>query len=542
MKPSSELLELLGTLSDGALSADQHRRLAEILRKDPEARAYYLAHFELVASLQFGLGAGATSAAGGNTPTSEPAALKKVRQRLSLVRGMIRHGLIGLVVFIPLFMVWYVSFRVVPHQPNSVGVAMLTKARECQWDSVSPVTPGDPLQVNRVKLLTGLAELTFHSGAVLLIEAPADLELLSPMHAILHSGHIVARVPEQAIGFVIETANTNVVDRGEFGLVVEGQNTTIQVYSGKVEAGGKEPGKPGFTHELVAGRAVRIHGTGQHDPVDVPFQESRFIRRFPDVEGKEPPSWAKGYGRARLEECHIVPAVKPVVVDGDLSEWDRSGEFQSRCIEPYGDTYHARGMLMYDETHLYIAADVADPFPMRNVIDPVNENAFIWRGGSVQVRLSTDPALGWPIDADGWRSPKLLQRDMNERLVHLTMWYYQPRQQPCLHVAYGMDLHGETINPPGVRGAFRKHNSGSGYVMEYAIPWHVLSVGPTDHRPQGGEVSGICWMVHWSDATGRLYRGHLSDILNPRESALTFHRASTWGRALWDWPVRKGSD
>ena len=49
--------------------------------------------------------------------------------------------------------------------------------------------------------------------------------------------------------------------------------------------------------------------------------------------------------------------------------------------------------MMYDATHLYVAAHVGDPEPMRNA----SREGFQFAGGSVIVRLSTDRQLGWPL-------------------------------------------------------------------------------------------------------------------------------------------------
>jgi len=43
--------------------------------------------------------------------------------------------------------------------------------------------------------------------------------------------------------------------------------------------------------------------------------------------------------------------------------------------------------------------------------------------------------------------------------------------------------------------------------MEYAVAWDLLSSAA--EPPRGGdELAGI-WMVHWSDATGRIWKGHI---------------------------------
>src|SRR5262249_19057464 len=119
----------------------------------------------------------------------------------------------------------------------------------------------------------------------------------------------------------------------------------------------------------------------------------------------------------------------------------------------------------------------------------------------------------------------------SEHLVHLTMWYCKPKEQACLFLEYGMDIHGGRVNPPGYRGAFRKDADGRGYTLEYAIPWNLMSAG--DDPPQAGDVLGACWEVHWSDEEGRLWRGKLIDVLNPAERGVTYFRAATWGKAIY---------
>lgn len=75
--------------------------------------------------------------------------------------------------------------------------------------------------------------------------------------------------------------------------------------------------------------------------------------------------------------------------------WNRTNAFRSACLPPYDDSYFVEGMMMYDTQHLYIAAHVGDPEPMRNVAHDTMEFA----GGSVIVRVSTDRKLGWPLKA-----------------------------------------------------------------------------------------------------------------------------------------------
>ena len=45
--------------------------------------------------------------------------------------------------------------------------------------------------------------------------------------------------------------------------------------------------------------------------------------------------------------------------------------------------------------------------------------------------------------------------------------------------------------------------------MEYAVAWDLLS--SATEPPRGGdELAGI-WMVHWSYATGRIWKGHIME-------------------------------
>jgi len=67
--------------------------------------------------------------------------------------------------------------------------------------------------------------------------------------------------------------------------------------------------------------------------------------------------------------------------------------------------------------------------------------------------------------------------------------------------------------------------------MEYAIPWSLLNA--ESDPPQAGDTLAACWNVHWSDEGGRLWKGYLVDVLNPKEEGYTHARAATWGKAIF---------
>ena len=120
----------------------------------------------------------------------------------------------------------------------------------------------------------------------------------------------------------------------------------------------------------------------------------------------------------------------------------------------------------------------------------------------------------------------------NPAIAHLTLWHYAPAAQACLHIAYGMDFHGHVVNPPGYQAAFRKDADGLGYTLEYAIPWKLMGV---PRAPQSGATLGMTWTAHWSDESGRLWRGQWADLRNLSEPVRihTWERAATWGRAVF---------
>ena len=456
------------------------------------------------------------------------------------------------------------------------GIARVTSESDSSWGNSMRPRLGEPLQPGRLDLITGVATVTFQSGAEVLLEGPAELELVDGNRGVLHVGRAVARVPKPAIGFRLDTPTTSIVDLGtEFG-VSRGRfgGTTVQVYEGKLIVG--RHGEAASRRELSAGEALEFSADARETVRPLAFRPDRFIREMPpdSARGKD-----KGvpYNVSRHETLHVVPAPGSVMVDADLQDWDLSGGFAVHCEPPYGDHYYVQGYMMYDAERLYIAARVGDPRPLCNSIFPESEQAVsdvCWKGGSVQVWLSTDRQWGWPVEAyfptysPRRNDPEQQLRDSSKKLVGLIMWYYRPDQRPYLHLAYGMDRHrqtmfsgrtglqtrpglnqsgtldgtgdpsyddssrrGRSVNSQGWEGAFRETSDSRGYVMEYAVAWDLLSAAADP--PRGGdELAGI-WMVHWSDATGRIWKGH---IIEGRSAGIPGHphlHSQTWGRTIY---------
>jgi hypothetical protein len=234
----------------------------------------------------------------------------------------------------------------------------------------------------------------------------------------------------------------------------------------------------------------------------------------------------------------VAPAPPHVRIDGDLSQWNRVGEFHAACEPPYDQTYFLDALMMYDAEHLYLGGHVADPEPMRNMAP---EEKTEYAGGSVIVRISTDRALGWPLKGTPLDSRMRMRGKISaeplarsERVVHIIMWYDAAAGLPRLKLAYGCDFHGSTTDPPGWQGAFRKDLDGRGYTLAYAIPWQLLNCA--DDPPRPGDTMAAVWTVHWSDNDGRVCRGHLVEITNHGPMApprYNFQHGPSWGRAIY---------
>ena len=283
---------------------------------------------------------------------------------------------------------------------------------------------------------------------------------------------------------------------------------------------------------------------------ELALQDERFVQLPTDegIElnpaGKDPEAMdaqvTQHFGRPQAEAIVVTRPTGPVTIDGRLDEWESApGVTASLGLDPDAAEW-MDGRMMYDDKNLYIAASVGDPHPLASLIDPKLNSNDGWRGGAVQVRLSTHRKLGWPVNANAASyfsmrnitpTPEQSQAALNPRLLHLTMWYCSGTGKPCLTIQHGM-LTGELqANPSGFSGGYARAADGRGYTMEYAIPWRLLNCEADP--PQPGDNLAASWQVLFSDEEGKIWRTQIVEVHNPAEPTriYTWERAATWGRA-----------
>jgi len=510
--------ELIDAWRDGTLTDEAAAELNRLLRDSEEARRVFRAESQMHGLLHQAVMAAAVEEAAGRVswPTRPASAEGVEKSRSWKARGTSRKLLLAgtgaLVLAAVSAFLWYSLSRppeLRKPEPTE-SFATLTRAVDCVWEGPARPQPGDRLAAGTLNLRKGTAELELANGVQILVEAPTIVELLDAGNSVLHRGRMVARVPPTGAGFTVDTP------KARFELKDS-------------DASGNR------RRRLVAGETVRIDASDGFELQKVAFSYEYFLRTFstPSVyQGEE----LIPFKPSELSSLDVVAAPGRVTVDGDLSDWDLSGTFEVRCSGPFAESYYVHGSMMYDEQHLYIAARVGDPMPMRNLIDPNTDPWSAWMGGSVQLRLSTDRSYSWPLTARKPYSQEARPQDLSGRIAHLTLWYFQPREQPCLEIRYGMNMDRGLVNPPGWQGAFRKAPDGKSYTVECAIPWTLLGAG--SDPPQAGDELGLSWTVNWSDASGKRWKGQLVEIKNPPyadrgKKALTFLYAGTWGKAVY---------
>ena len=172
-------------------------------------------------------------------------------------------------------------FNARPSPPLSVAV--ITGVENCQWaDPDAAPNPGCTLPAgSRLELSQGLAEISFVSGAKLVLRGPACLTLDSPNSGSLLSGAVAAKVSDPgANGFVLRTPHATVTDRGtEFGVEVDtdGQSR-VATFSGMVEVSGRSKGGSAPV-QVTAGNELRLSPSGEI--IGMEANGGGFVRALP---------------------------------------------------------------------------------------------------------------------------------------------------------------------------------------------------------------------------------------------------------------------
>jgi hypothetical protein len=308
LDPNAPLAELFSALCDGRLNEQQQADLAQRLADDPQAQAAYLRYCRMHAELRLRarssrtiesfkqLLAAETQAAEGAVELAHPEHLRGRRVVRDTIERLIKRptpfsmtvaaAVVGLLIT-AMYLTVPPIYRAMTgggsvKQTDRVQfVAQLTSLREAVWGEGQVGAHQGAFLRNghRMDLRQGLVEITYRSGAKVILEGPAQFTFGEHNEGSLTAGSLAALVPPEASGFRVSFpcggTPAQVIDRGtEFAIAVEGDAASeVHVFQGLVDL-------------VVAGRAQRL-ATGSAVVVtptevrSIPSNEKRFTRELP---------------------------------------------------------------------------------------------------------------------------------------------------------------------------------------------------------------------------------------------------------------------
>lgn len=289
MKSMNDPLELIRRCLDGEATEIEFAKLEERLRNDPAFRASYLRYLNVdsaLAALPNSLNRPADSVSHEHsqvTPATPGGWLSS--RGLAGWLGVIAALLLGMLAYQTI----YLGNRVTqPSQNdqiaaessdvNDTGVAVLTRVAGLVGKTTENWRVGQTLPPGSMAWDAGLVQLEFYGGATVVVEGPAEIEILDESQVVCRLGRIRAHVPEPARGFAVLAPSFELVDLGtEFGLnVLEDGDAEVHVFDGKVELYDAESNRSlASRRELNAGDALTIERDGTSMPTAV--RESDFV-------------------------------------------------------------------------------------------------------------------------------------------------------------------------------------------------------------------------------------------------------------------------
>jgi len=284
-----DLFALMGALANDTITPDDYRRLEDHLLRDAAARQFYFDYLDI----HFGLH-------DWQLRDEETAPLAVLRQQLDGVpppaarEPRSRQGFrYALVVAATLCVSFVLQFLWNAWSAAGVTawhdyVATLVKTSDCEWAPGDVWREGSRLAPGEFRLVDGVVEIRFDSGAQLVVEGPAALKIEATNAALLKRGKVVLKSDETAEAFVLHTPSSTLVDRGtEYAVSVGAAGEEVHVFDGEVQRQpkGKAVSAP---EQIPAGQAKQYNRTTTAGGTPVPLSEARFMRQVPDRKASPP--------------------------------------------------------------------------------------------------------------------------------------------------------------------------------------------------------------------------------------------------------------
>ncbi len=316
---SDLFLGLLNNACDDILSTEESRELADLLAADPEARRVYIDHLTLRRYVQSRfrsdwvceVGLARVQETLGSAPVAAYPAIGPLPIGFGGNVGFMSSGwpvayFIATVIFAIgaiLGSITYVSpsARVAqespslpsPPSPQASSVGRITGTANCRWADPNNAPNAKTVRLDQVyELSSGLLEITYATGAKVILQGPVTYRVESENGGFLAVGRMIGRVEsERAHGFSVRTPRATVTDLGtEFGVEVnrDGQDR-VYVFQGRValQASGKDSSDPIV---LEAGQSSRVDSRGtitRQTAENATILPSTFVRKMPKTPRSE---------------------------------------------------------------------------------------------------------------------------------------------------------------------------------------------------------------------------------------------------------------
>lgn len=296
---NNELSELIQRKLDGVLDDEQFNKLQSILKDNPSSVDHYVKTMLAISELRvdgafearrcresstqasftdnniwLALAEEEKTAAAVEVERPKESELKYAEKRkvVSTKRSISKLSLYTLVLSSAAMLFISVLVWLTPIKPL---VATLTSDVNAKWlDEDSVLEEDGGIRVGKLMLVEGMARIDFYGGAQIILQSPAEIDFISQGKVYISRGKLVAKVGRDAIGFIVDTPDTKMLDLGtEFGVEVFRGGTEVHVFEGEVAV---YPGNSEDKILVEQGQARQVDYNGSVK--DLPANEFTFVR------------------------------------------------------------------------------------------------------------------------------------------------------------------------------------------------------------------------------------------------------------------------